>query len=209
MRRSDLEKRLAVVSQFSAPRPELEQYRTPDKVAAEFVWTAWEEQAIEGAFVVDLGCGTGVLGLAAALLGAKRVLGIDLDQGALQEATAAAQSVGMGKKMSFQCMDVDGWQAADCVVDTVIMNPPFGAQRSNRHADRTFLDAAIAGVRPDGTIWFLAQERTEAFLSAYAKEKGFRIDKVGAWDYPLPAQFAFHEKDVVMVRVGGYRLARA
>lgn len=44
-------------------------------------WVA--EQNIEGASVIDYGCGSGILGIAALLLGAKSVLGTDIDPQAL------------------------------------------------------------------------------------------------------------------------------
>lgn len=225
MRRTDLEKRLAGVPLHPAPRPEWEQYRTPDKVAAELVWLARDDGAVEDKVVADLGCGTGVLGIAAALLGARRVVGVDLDPASVELAHAAAASLGVGEKIHFDVGGVEEWtrhaesttpgvgpgadgNPGSQTVDTVIMNPPFGAQKANRHADRTFLDAACRFVGPRGTVWFLAQEKTQGFLTAYANEKKLRIERVGVWDYPLPAQFAFHEHEVVMVRVGGYRLAR-
>jgi predicted RNA methylase len=62
-------------------------------------------------------------------------------------------------------------------------------------------------VHPYGTVWFLAQERTENYLSKMAEELGGRIDKVAAWDYPLEATMAHHQKELQAVRVGGYRLA--
>ena len=58
-----------------------------------------EQQNLEGKLVVDYGCGSGVLGIAAALLGAKRVLAVDNDSQAIiaseanREANALDSSV--------------------------------------------------------------------------------------------------------------------
>ena len=87
------------------------------------------------------------------------------------------------------------------------MNPPFGAQTGNKHADRLFLQRAADAVRPRGTVWFLALQSTEGFLTAFAQGLGARIERVAAWDYPIEATMAHHQKDVQTVRVGGYRLS--
>lgn len=41
---------------------------------------------VEGQTILDIGCGSGILSLAALLMGAKKAIGIDIDEGALQHA---------------------------------------------------------------------------------------------------------------------------
>ncbi|QVL57871.1 MAG: 50S ribosomal protein L11 methyltransferase [Simkaniaceae bacterium] len=57
---------------------------------------------IEGT-VIDVGCGSGVLSLAAKLLGANEVIGIDIDEGAIRHAKENAELNGLdcyfGKKL--------------------------------------------------------------------------------------------------------------
>lgn len=73
------------------------------------VYTAeFEFGDIEGRNVLDLGCGTGMLGIAASILGAGTVTGLDVDDGALR---AAAENA--------ECMDVD----MDLVCCDVARNP--------------------------------------------------------------------------------------
>jgi putative methylase len=207
MRRRDLEAALAGVPSHADPKPELEQYRTPDKVAADLLWAAGEDGAVRGRHVLDLGCGTGVLGIAAALLGAARVTGVDVDARALAMAAGAAGSLRVADRCAWVEADVAAW--APVAADTVVMNPPFGAQAGNRHADKLFLRKAADCVRlgGDGTVWTLAQVRTEPFLGTFAKELKFSVERVAMWDYPLVATMAHHEHEVRMVQVGGYRLA--
>jgi putative methylase len=102
---------------------------------------------------------------------------------------------------------LEAWSPEPGAFDTVVMNPPFGAQKGNKHADRLFLQRAADAVRPAGTVWFLALERTERFLAAFAAERDARIEKVASWDYPLEATMAHHRREVQTVRVGGYRLS--
>jgi putative methylase len=207
VRRRDLEAALDAIPLLAAPRPELEQYRTPSGIAAEFLLLARDEGAIERQRVLDLGCGTGTLTLAAALLGARMATGVDLDPQAIGIAQQAAQQQGVAANTWFVVAALEDWHPQADTYDTVIMNPPFGAQKQNKHADRLFLDRAVEAVRPAGTVWFLALEKTEGFLAQQAKALEATIDRVASWDYPLVATMEHHRKEVQTVRVGAYRFA--
>ena len=210
MRKGELARRLAAIPRHPAPRPELEQYRTPDEVAAGLLGLAADDGAVRDRNVLDLGCGTGVFAIGAALLGARLATGVDVDPQAVETARKAAEEAGVGKSTWFVAADVAAWHADPGTFDTVVMNPPFGAQAGNRHADRLFLTRAAEAVRDrKGTVWFLAQERTERFLVPFAQELGGRLERVAVWDYPLEAQFGFHGQEARMVRVGGYRMSFA
>jgi len=189
--------------------PELEQYRTPPAIAAELLALARDDGAVEGRRVLDLGCGTGTFALGAALLGAQEAVGLDVDAESVALAREAALAMGVAGRVRFEVGDVAAWEP-DGPFDAAVMNPPFGAQAANRHADRTFLEAAARAVRPSsGTVWFLALERTQPFLLAFARQLGGTLERVAAWDYPLEATMPFHAEGVRAVRVGGYRLALA
>lgn len=56
----------------------------------------WLDQAdVKGKYVIDYGCGSGILAIAAALLGAKKVIGVDTDPQALQATQANAERNGV------------------------------------------------------------------------------------------------------------------
>lgn len=184
------------VPDFPAPDAAREQYRTPSRVAAAFLWEAHQDGCLAGKDVLDLGCGTGTLARGAHALGA-RVHGVDVDG----EALAMAQEV----PGSFEVADLADWSPPE--VDTVVMNPPFGSQR--KHADRVFHQRAIqATAARRGSVWFLQQPVNERFLSAFYKEQGLDVERVGLWDYPLDARFAFHEETLRGIQVGGYVATR-
>lgn len=69
------------------------------------VYTAeFEYGDIEGRTVLDLGCGTGMLGIAASILGAGAVVGVDVDAQALT--TAAENATEMEVDIDLVCCDV-------------------------------------------------------------------------------------------------------
>ena len=74
-----------------------------------------------GEAVLDYGCGSGILAIAAAKLGASRVLGIDLDDNALTAArdNAAANSVNI--ELRHSCSS--SGETFDCVVANILSGP--------------------------------------------------------------------------------------
>ena len=77
--RRRLAQELAVVAGFEDPRAPLEQYHTPPDLAAHIVHVADLQDDIQGRTVFDLGCGTGMRSLGAALRSPNRAVGIDID----------------------------------------------------------------------------------------------------------------------------------
>jgi ribosomal protein L11 methyltransferase len=56
----------------------------------------WLDQAdVKDKYVIDYGCGSGILAIAAALLGAKKVIGVDIDPQALEATQANAERNGV------------------------------------------------------------------------------------------------------------------
>ena len=90
MKLRDLIQELSEVKTWEKPRVELEQYPTPPDIAAHMLFTAVEEGDVEDSLVADLGCGGCILGIAAALMGAAHVTGVDIDPAAL---SVAAENV--------------------------------------------------------------------------------------------------------------------
>jgi ribosomal protein L11 methyltransferase len=73
---------------------------------------------VTDATVLDLGTGSGVLSMAAALMGARRVLGIDVDQDAIDSAETSARLNTLPDSITFQAGDfrADPPQPADLVL---------------------------------------------------------------------------------------------
>jgi putative methylase len=183
------------------PRVDLEQYSTPPKIAADLLWNATALGDIEGLKVADLGCGTGILAIGAALLGAKEVVGVDQDQKSIDVANYEALKEGLKNITRFTVADVDQFQEK---ADTVLENPPFGAQKAHRkEADRIFMTQALK-IAP--VVYSFHHRDTEEFVANFFKSRGGYVTHKFYYGFPLPRQYSFHkeelrEVEVVVVRV--------
>jgi len=79
-----------------------------------------DETGLEGRSVLDVGCGTGDLALAALWHGARSVSGVDLGAGAVANARALAQERGLAERATFEVGD--GSRAALPKSDVVVLN---------------------------------------------------------------------------------------
>jgi putative methylase len=192
MKKKELERALQRVTPHTRPRPDLEQYSTPATIAADMLYTAHTFGDIEGREVVDLGCGSGILSIGAALLGAERVTGIDVDPQAIDDARRNVEEAGV--KVELLNTDI---RDADLRADTVIMNPPFGAQR--RNADRPFLETAL---RIAPRAYSLHNARTLGFLVGMIGAMDATIFFHKSYKFEIPHLFEFHDrkkKDIEVV----------
>lgn len=195
-----LEKRLSQVEGFEEPNVELEQYPTPAEIASQLVHLA-DLQGDLDSVIVDLGTGTGMLAIGAALRGAKRVVALDADRGVLEQARTNEQRVAPSKKIDWLLGD-GGRVPVSLSNATVLMNPPFGAQRDNRGADRRFLDAAseIADV-----IYSIHNAGSREFVESFIRDQGGEITHAYELIFDIESQFKFHKEETKTIRAECYR----
>lgn len=187
--RRSLERRLETLAGFDDPRLDLEQYLTPAAIAAHVVHLAGLRGDL-GRIVVDLGAGTGILALGAAVRGAEPVLGIERDANAIAIARENERLV--DPPAPVQWIMSDATRVPLCCRDaTVLMNPPFGAQAGAVHADREFLATAaeIAAVS-----YSIHNAGSREFVEAFAGDRGGRVTEAFTARIDLPRQFDFHEE---------------
>ena len=195
MKQKQLEIFLEQVTGFESPSPSLEQYATPAGIAAELLYFTLMNDDLADT-VYDLGCGTGILAIGAALLEAPYVVGFDLDMNALKLARQSAKQLNVDAE--FVCSGVRDIPGR---AHTVVMNPPFGAQV--RGSDRLFLVQAIEvadviySIHNDGSYEFIKKFISPAVIT--------HRYKVG---FPLRRTFKFHRKDIEVVNVEIYRIEK-
>lgn len=202
--RSALAQRLGVVAGFEDPRADLEQYPTPPELAAHIVHVADLQGDLEGRTVVDLGTGTGMLALAAALRGARRVVGVELDDDPLRTASENERRVGTTTEIDWIRGDARRVPlATDRTETTVLMNPPFGAQNGNEGADRQFLATArsLANV-----TYSVHNEGSQEFVEAYAGDEGGEVTHAFEAAFEIGHQFPFHEREQATLDAEVYRI---
>jgi putative methylase len=208
IRKLDLELFLSKIKPHPSPNVGLEQYTTSESVAATMLYlAAYTYGDIVGKRVLDLGCGTGRLALAAAFLGAKSVVGVDIDKTAVNTAAENAANVGLEANVDWVVGDID---AVTGSFDTVLQNPPFGVQK--RAADRRFLakalevgnvvyslhnhpytDKQLIG-KLKANAGSLVQVVGSPFILRFVEEHGGRVEAVYALAMSIPRMFDFHTK---------------
>lgn len=188
---------LAKLATLDTPNLSLEQYPVSPEVAAELLYMAsFENTDIRDRRVVDLGAGTGRLAIGSALLGAKHVVGVDVDENALKLAQTNAGS--SGASVEWLADKVENVQGK---YDTVVMNPPYGTREV--HADVRFLESAFK-LAP--TVYSIHKSSTRDYLTKFIARQGWKVDRVRSMQMQLPHMFSFHQKKWKSIDVDLYRI---
>lgn len=198
MRRKELEIILSSLRGFARPKEYLEQWMTPPEIAASLVWEAYISGDIEGKVVADLGAGTGILGIAAAILGASKVYLVEVDREALAVAQQNIDTVRELIRGEIVLVNSDVRNFSESV-DTVVMNPPWGLERGRKHADRLFVERAMSIARVVYALLHMSEEAIE-FWRGFALRRGFTCEVLAEVKFPLPAVFHHHRRPVRYVR---------
>ena len=120
-----------IIDDFKEPKIKFEQYMTPPEIAAFMIHYAWMKGEIENKKIIDIGAGTGMLGIGAAFLGGNVTM-IEIDKDAFEilknNVAKTDHEIGLINKNIF---DYD----FDEEYDTALINPPFGIKSENKDMD--------------------------------------------------------------------------
>ncbi len=191
--------KLSKLSSFSNPQMQLEQYTTPSELAATLLHHAHMIDAFTDKHVADLGCGPGILGIGAGILGAKKVTFLDVDQQAISDLQTNLNDFSFTHEIIHSPLKAIN-------ADIVVMNPPFGTKR--RHADKQFV---LAAMQSAPVIYSIHLAGSENFLDEVAARKGFVRTHDWHFSFALPATMQAHTKrrtdiEVVAIRFEQQRL---
>lgn len=204
MTKKELSILLSRLKLFDKPEMKLEQHPTDSEIAGEVLWSAFMQGDVKDKIIADLGCGTGILGLGALLLGAKKAFLVDIDSAAvelaMQNKAFLENETGQKLNAAFCAGDINVF---DEKADVVIMNPPFGTK--NENIDTAFLLKAMDLVH---VIYSFHKASTKAYIDQLISESKFETTHYIEYDFPLKMSMAHHTKKIERIRVGLWRIQR-
>lgn len=118
-----------------------------------------ESQDLTGKTVVDFGCGSGILGIAAIKLGAERVIGIDIDPQALAASKDNAERNGVADQLEVYLPENQPEFHADVVVANILAQPL-----------RELHEIILGFLKPNGMIAMsgILEEQAQSVADVYA-----------------------------------------
>ena len=201
--KKDLEVQLSKLKNFSEPSLELEQYATPDTIAADWIWQMALRGEVAGKTFLDAASGPGIIGIALLLMGAKKIYFVDMDESAMKLCMDNYNQIKEEYEIGEAEFIINDISLFDEEVDITVQNPPFGTK--TEHADKKFLEKAFSVSK---VVYSMHKYSTKAFVEAIAKDFKFEITNFWRYDVPIKATFMHHKKPVKMVDVGLWRMEK-
>ncbi len=195
--------KLSKLKGFRQPKIKLEQYVTPSEIAADLLWNAYMLNDIKNKIVLDACSGTGILGIGALLLDAKKVIFVEIDKDVENLIKENIENFYMGekeeKKYEIVIEDIKK-SRKKFKVDTIIMNPPFGT--INRHSDIEILRKVREWAN---IIYCFHLAATEDYIKKKAKDLKLQISNIWKYRFLIKSSLKFHKKekhytDIIVVR---------
>ena len=201
LRRRQLALLLSQLAPIPHPKLKWEGYTLDAESAASIAHIAAQVyDDLRGKKVIDLGCGSGILAIAASLLGAKWVVGVDIDGEAIRVAVGNANKLKVN--VDFVTGDI---RCINGHFDTTLMNPPFGSW--HRGADIRFLKKAL---EISDVVYSLhkGSPSVREFLSRQIPRLNGVIDKIYEINLTIGRTYRFHRKRQYLVKADLYRVIR-
>jgi putative methylase len=223
LKKSELINVIQSLKKFDKPKIKYEQYITDAISTADLMYhIAYEQQDFEGNILVDLGCGTGNLTIAAVLLGCENVISIDIDQDALDILEENAMNLQISdkiqpikanicqediKKYIQERIDILNQKGkitnSEGLKIVVLSNPPFGVH--NRGVDVKFLEKALSFANIIYSI-HLSNDKSYEFLQKKISLLKGRITHRSKLTLTLKNTYKFHSKAQKKVETDVYRI---
>lgn len=199
-----LEEYLQSVDAFEKPKILLEQYLTPSHIASQLIFTIQNNfDDLDGKLVADLGCGTGMLSIGSAIIGASHVIGFEIDDDALDIAMNNVNEMEIPNVDFVNCNLMEDGESWSEVFDTVIMNPPFGTKK-NAGMDIKFLEVGIR--LTSNVVYSLHKTSTRDFIKKKLKDFNVDGEVIAELRYNLESSYKFHKKSSVDIQVDVWKI---
>ncbi len=199
MSQKHLSRLLSRLQDFKEPKIKLEQYITNSDVASELLWSADMRGFIKGKTIIDLGAGTGGLGIGALLLGAKKVIFLEKDESAIVILKKNIAQVSEEYELpDYEIVQGDVSEAKG-EYDMVVMNPPFGTKI--KRVDTLFLQKAFT---LSDVVLTIHKTSTKTYILKTIEENGFSLIESFDFNYLLKKTFEHHLKQVKTIEVSGF-----
>jgi putative methylase len=187
--------------EFSNPNFFLEQYLTSIKILQSY-YELFPKRNIN--FILDLGVGTGLLSFLAFKMGAKKILGIDIDRNSLHTAKRNFNNLKIPNvNLLLSAVEFLNFKKFQRKINGVIMNPPFGTKR--KYLDFVFLNKAM-----DTNCWILTLHKnnieSEKKIGNLCIERNYSITSRKNLVYELPKTYTIHQHTFYPVNVILYLL---
>ncbi len=198
---------LSKLKVFEKPSQYREQYTTDSEAGASVLWFAFMRGDVKDKTVADLGSGTGLLGIGACLLGAKKVFLVEIDKAAvdiindnIKIVNESAKDKKMTDKITVINGDINNFNEK---LQTVVQNPPFGVIK--QHADKEFLEKAF---QISDVIYSFHKIDSDKFINDISSKNNFRITNLLEFDFPIKQTMKHHTKRIHRFKVGCWRMER-
>lgn len=190
MNKKELEIKLSFIKDFLDKKPSLEQYTTPSGIAADLLWTAYMNGDITEKTIIDAGCGNGILGIGALMLGAKKVIFVDIDKSAIKATNETLTELRLNnfEVVNSNIFDYNG------KAEILITNPPFGVQ--NKDSDKDFL---MKCSQLSDKIYLIYKGDGLKILKKLFPDKNIELIKND--ELILKNQFRFHTKNNAKTKI--------
>jgi putative methylase len=192
MSKSELSRVLSKVKDFENPKISLEQYKTPSGLAADIGYTASIQGDLDGS-VVDLGGGTGVLGISALLSGCEDVTFVEKDEEAIEILRENLERFGISSA-NYTIILGDVREIKNNF-DVVLMNPPFSV-----HSEEgvVFWEKAF---EIGEKVYGMCMEGFYPSIKELSENFGFERTDSEVYSVNLPSTFGFHTEEVEEIEV--------
>ncbi|MAZ23586.1 MAG: hypothetical protein CMB22_02120 [Euryarchaeota archaeon] len=201
MRLRQLSILLSKLDKCENPDVSLEQYPTSGELAARWIFDiAAFGDLLDGASVLDLGAGNGILGIGALQLGADKAILVDSDSRCCEVSRRNAESYVGPKSYEVLETDVSTLDSNLGHIDLIISNPPWGRQKEK--ADAPFLDL----IESIGAVTHIMHSSNAKHIRPRFEEAGWGVEMYGEADFAIPASFEHHRSSRGVTKAGFWRL---